>query len=62
MEHHHISAQRPYSLHCIDIYLDNEGGEVRIIDALNTDNKIAISRDDWNELIERIRKGVIGGV
>ena len=61
MEHYHISSDR-YGVKCIDIYLDHEGGEVQIVDALNRSNRIVISAGDWNQLVERIRAGRIAKV
>lgn len=62
VEHHHISGREPTQKGCIDLYLDRERGEVRIVDTLNNQTAITISRDDWNELVDRIRSHRIGHV
>jgi len=62
MEVHHISADKPHAVKCIDIYLNHEGGEVQIVDATKTSNRISISALDWNELVDRIKAEQIGKI
>jgi hypothetical protein len=62
MEHHHISFSRFPFLKCIDIYLDHDRREAKIVDAEDSLNKITLSADDWNELIRRIKAGEIGTI
>lgn len=54
MEHYHISGDKHDMVKCIDIYLDHERKNVRIVDTLNGDNAISIAGADWNELVDRV--------
>jgi len=62
MEYHHVSSDRIPGLKCIDIYLDHKNGKVEIVDSLNNSNRITISSGDWNQLVDRIRRGKIGKI
>ena len=55
-----MCIKMPSELKCIEVKILDD--EVVIVDEDDSNNKIKISKEDWNDLVSKIRKGTLAEI